>query len=79
LDLKLHELKKGMQKMSAESQSNFREMRELFSKSLKEGESSSAAKEKGPIQMLGENPPGIRVDARTGGFAKLDFSLLFGR
>lgn len=59
--------------MSAESQSNFCEIRELFSKSLEEGESSSAAKEKGSIQMLGENPPGIQVDPRTGGFAKLDF------
>lgn len=38
LKLEMQELKEGRQKMSAESQSKFRELRELFSKSLEKGE-----------------------------------------
>ena len=78
LELEMQELKEGMQKMSAESQSNFRELRELFSKTLERGE-SSATKEKGPFQMAGENSSGhSNGSKRSGGFAKLDFPCYSG-
>ena len=73
LELEMQELKEGMQKISAESQSNFRELRELFSKSLERGE-SSATKEKGPFQMARENSSGHSNRSKgSSGFAKLDF------
>jgi hypothetical protein len=59
--------------MSAESQSNFRELKELFSKSYEKGE-SSAAKENESFHMSGENSSGHSNGSKgSRGFAKLDF------
>jgi hypothetical protein len=63
LELEMQKLKEGIQEMSAESQSNFRELRELFSKSLERGE-PSATKEKGHFKWPRKIPPDIQMDPR---------------
>ena len=62
LELEMQELKEGMQKMIVESQSNFRELRELFSKSLERGE-SSAAKENGLVQIGSHSPIFVSLES----------------
>jgi hypothetical protein len=63
LELEFQNLKSGMQKLSTDSEVNFRELKEMFAKSLEKGE-SLGTKEKGFTTCREKTPPGIRMDPR---------------
>jgi len=73
LELEIQELKEVMQKMNAESQSSFAELKELFFKGFEHGESSA---DKGNGSFLGhENHSSGHSNGSKGSsnFTKLEF------
>jgi predicted nucleic acid-binding Zn-ribbon protein len=78
LELELQDLKDRMQKLSTDSQANFHELKDMFSKSLEKGESSTT-KEKVSTHMSGEKSSGHSSGSKgSNGFAKLDFPRYLG-
>jgi hypothetical protein len=77
LELELQDLKDGMQNLSTDSQANFRELKDMFSKSLEKDESSTT-KEKVSTHMSGENSSEHSSGSNgSNGFAKLDFPVIW--
>ena len=73
LEMEIHELKEGIEKLGTKSQSNFRELKELFSKSLEKGE-SFGTKDQGSFQGHGDHSTRHSNGSKgSNGYTKLDF------